>query len=331
MKNLSSKFILRIFCLMAIFLTCVLSGFAQTDTIAIIDAGSSGSRLFVYRVDKNSKEVSCIDSVGRGPALSSIKEDQNDVDTFLQNIISQSQIPVTNKKLYVLATAGMRKGTEPPSVYNLMKRLQHPKYKVEVAMTISGQYEGLYAWMAANYKELSKPTPALANTKGILEIGGASMQIAFAAKNCTDTTNYIDRNGSKVYSKSYLNGGADSIFYYYGEPETSSYTGDYSRKIAQLPNLRDTIYGLGKPIRGVIAGINKNKTFDNYVKTLNADSFENYHPKSNAYYVQWLIRQLHISVDNIVSKADVNWTKGAAYDIYINEKEPEEFNYRTPN
>lgn len=332
MNNLPSKFRFRIFVLMAIFLVSVLSAFAQTDTIAIIDAGSSGTRLLVYKFDKHSKEVDCIEAKGTGPALSTIiGADQDGVNNFLDAIINQSNInPATKKKLHVLATAGMRKGTQPPSIYGLMLNFTNNKYEVKSAMTISGRFEGLYAWIAANYEELKNSTPHQhVNTKGIIEIGGASMQITFAERNSVETDNHVDMGGLNIYSRSYLNGGADSIFKY------NTPVANYSRTISELPtsiNFGDTIYGLGRPIQGVVSGMRGNGTVDKYISALNdQDSFDNYHPKSNANYVKWLTEQLDIRIDEIIPKSDVSWTKGAAYDISINDRDPEPFDYMSPN
>lgn len=327
MNNLSSRF--RIFILITSLLVSISNTFAQKDTIAIIDAGSSGTRLFIYKFDYQSKEVDCIEAKGTGPSLSTIiGADQDSVNNFLEAIISQSNInPAKKKKLYILATAGMRKGTQSPSVYGLMNNFTNDKYEVNTAMTISGRYEGLYAWIAANYEKLKGTGLQQENTKGILEIGGASMQITFADKSIDNTDYHVNMDGLNIYTRSYLGGGADSIFKY------NTPNPNYSHTISDLPkssNFGNTIYGLGKPIQGVVSGTN-GKEFDEYVSGLGEDSFENYHPKSNANYVQWLTQQLDIKIDSIIPKSDVSWTKGAAYDIVINNRNPEEFDYLSPN
>ena len=60
MNNLL-KFRFRVFALVALLVVSVTGAFAQQKvTIAIVDAGSSGSRLFVYEVDKPNSTIKCI-------------------------------------------------------------------------------------------------------------------------------------------------------------------------------------------------------------------------------------------------------------------------------
>ena len=109
------------------------------------------------------------------------------------------------------------------SIYSYMKEGEtYNNYEIESAMTISGRYEGLYAWIAANYQYKSlgfntstteKPLTYTGQPYGIIEIGGASMQIAYPASSDLKDGNLISRKGfSNIYCKSYLGGGAKAIF-----------------------------------------------------------------------------------------------------------------------
>ena len=133
--------------------------FAQK--VAIIDAGSSGSRLFVYEVGtKSADKVNLIFPANReqkakskGRALSTIVNHSDSVRVFLENMTAGH--PCDSIDLYILATAGMRLKPKAQADAIYEKLMQQPAvngYHVRGAMTISGQYEGLYGWMAANYE-----------------------------------------------------------------------------------------------------------------------------------------------------------------------------------
>ena len=225
-----SRFNIKVFLLIAVLLSGVSGLFAQQrDTIAIIDAGSSGSRLYVYCIEnKNTlkkiypQETEKSSSEGR--ALSDVAVDEGSVKAYVNDMTSKYK--VSNKvPLYILATAGMRKVAkeDAESIYSYMKEGEtYNNYEIESAMTISGRYEGLYAWIAANYQYKSlgfntstteKPLTYTGQPYGIIEIGGASMQIAYPASSDLKDGNLISRKGfSNIYCKSYLGGGAKAIF-----------------------------------------------------------------------------------------------------------------------
>lgn len=346
MNNLF-KFRMKAFALIALLLVSVSNAFAQQE-IAIIDAGSSGSRLYVYKISKDGKSIKTLCNEKKNLPLSKVVAHKDSVIAYMESITSLFQpekynIPLKKNSipLYVLATAGMRMvdSVKAKSIYLYMKSYKSENiFKVKDAMTISGQYEGLYAWIALNYENgnlgLSNSTPekpltyTSSSTFGIIEIGGASMQIAFAAQSSVsyDKKDLIDRKGfSRIYCKSYLGGGVDRIFKCFGSSDSNR---QYSDSIKNLPKLKGMkLYGLGKPIKTVKDNL-CNKTFEEYVAELPADTEKNFHPKSNAYYIQFLADSLGIKVKNInIPQNDISWTKGAVIDIVINQKDPEPFNY----
>lgn len=347
-KLLSFRF--KKIALLTLFLVSVLCAFAQKQ-VAIIDAGSSGSRLYVYRIDKKNKlelifpQNNEVDkSIGK--PLSEVVNNKDSVISFVHKMTEkyQSSSPTP---LYILATAGMR--LQDPSfcksIYAYMtSNKDYGNYKIEKAMTISGKYEGLYAWMAVNYNNgalgfsISSPKKPLTYTEqplGIIEIGGASMQIAFATDNSQkDSTRIIKRSGFTVYSKSYLKGGVDQI---YKNEKLNGKNGEknYSIVIKKLPEIKNiSFWGLGKPIQIVLDGVRKNGSFQNYILTLGNDAKSEYHPKSNALYVKWLLGQLHLIKNDTptnIKPQNASWTQGAALDILVNGCEPEPFDYNDKN
>lgn len=311
----------------------ILSAKAQIDTIAIIDGGSSGSRLYVYAVDKSSKTVNCIYPVSKleqdaskGQALSTLESNPDKVKTFLNTMTAKyDNRNKPTKRLYILATAGMRleDSTKVRAIYSYMANITTPyNYKVENAMTISGQYEGLYAWIAVNLGAgnigtgISAPekTPTYIGTPyGIIEIGGASLQITFAANQEYDKT--ISRKGfSNIYSKSYLGGGLNKF------RDKSNEFRDKSNKEV------------------VIAGLNAIKTFCGSIEFFEIgwafnDLMKDNSPENEAkrQYVRDVTNALKYKKAVPSKSINPSWTEGAAFDIVINEQYPQPFDYARPN
>ncbi len=338
-----SRFNIKVFLLIAVLLSGVSGLFAQQrDTIAIIDAGSSGSRLYVYCIEnKNTlkkiypQETEKSSSEGR--ALSDVAVDEGSVKAYVNDMTSKYK--VSNKvPLYILATAGMRKVAkeDAESIYSYMKEGEtYNNYEIESAMTISGRYEGLYAWIAANYQYKSlgfntstteKPLTYTGQPYGIIEIGGASMQIAYPASSDLKDGNLISRKGfSNIYCKSYLGGGAKAIF------KNPKNIYQIKKDFPKIESIKVRFLGLGKPIDIVLKGVDSLGTFDNYIESITAaDTDKNYHPKSNAVYMKTLFDN-HIPRNLTKSENNISWTEGAAIDILINKQNPESFNYDLDN
>lgn len=319
--------VLTIAAVLLMIFSGVLSAQKLIDTIAIIDGGSSGSRLYVYKVDKTEEIVTCLypkDSTeevrSKGKALTDLVDYQNidSVKNFLATMtLKHDNRNKPQKDLYILATAGMRMKNSgaADTIYGCMINADTVNnYKVKQAMTISGQYEGKYAWIAANYDKNSLPGQPVTNTRGILEIGGASMQIVFIPTRSVyhDTIHY---NGRIIYSKSFLGGGINEFH----KGQNGSNVKNGLREIKPL--CEDVpFYGIGWALNGLITG---------------SDSVDI--PKKN--YVLEVcdilgLKKAVVSEGIFPIKTDpisTSWTKGAAYDIIINGRKPQPFNYGSPN
>lgn len=101
-----------------------------------------------------------------------------------------AKAPVHNIPVYFYATAGMRllPQAKQKIYYNTLKNwfLKQPWQLME-AKTIQGDHEALYDWLAVNYHldTLKSPSnPAV----GVMDIGGASVQIAFPIENSSSAT-----------------------------------------------------------------------------------------------------------------------------------------------
>ena len=360
MKNLLN-FKASVFVWIAILLVTIV-GSVSAQKIAIIDAGSSGSRLWVYEVNPQKATITEIYKKSGGPALSTISVDKNSIEGFISSMINEANGGIevaANEKipLYVLATAGMRMvPKKAESIYKIMNSMEeshkifNDKFKLDIAMTISGRYEGFYAWLAANAKAKKLTVIEMENkenrklaikegqeTVGILEIGGASMQISYLAKDdCVVDTVYREGLG-RIYSKSYLHYGADQIFDRLGTQLTTSCLAPSLDGIDKLHNDSMLFIGLSKPINALFDSIQvttqhpaykfKIKSYiDKKHKERQYDCHGNYHPATNAVYIDWVVNQFGLGDKLHKSDKNSDWTEGAALDIIINGKQPEAFN-----
>ncbi|VDL93568.1 unnamed protein product [Schistocephalus solidus] len=162
----------------------------------VVDAGSSGSRIFVYCVEAENSPPGeipiitlCQDAEGKPvvkkktPGISSFAGKVSEVKPYISDLIqlAADYIPATahsSTPLYILATAGMRLLTEVQqnAIWTTVRHTIKTKFDFNFedtwAQTVSGLYEALFGWTTVNYL-LGKLSV------GMLDMGGASMQIAY--------------------------------------------------------------------------------------------------------------------------------------------------------
>ena len=183
----------------------------------IIDAGSSGSRIYVYRwpFRENASEVPHVNPVTAFGAAADLLLDANvppdavqegassvkpgiahvapeNVATYLAPLLEYAAARVPGDKqpatpIFLFATAGMRVLPEKEQdaiLVEVRKTLGGTHfnftYQEEWARVITGRDEGAYGWVTANYLTgvlFRDDAPAIA--AGALDLGGASMQITF--------------------------------------------------------------------------------------------------------------------------------------------------------
>lgn len=191
----------------------------------ILDAGSSGTRVHIYRwLNSDAARKSATDAqLHKLPEIESwkTKKIHPGISTFgphphdvgpehLDQLLSYAlkHVPldeVPNTPLFLLATAGMR--ILPPVQRTSVLReacdfarsttkFQLPDCDLHVQV-IPGETEGLYGWIAANYLLQGFDNPEGHDhgkghhTYGFLDMGGASAQIAFAP-NATEAEKHAD-------------------------------------------------------------------------------------------------------------------------------------------
>ncbi|RCI08910.1 hypothetical protein L249_4921 [Ophiocordyceps polyrhachis-furcata BCC 54312] len=235
----------------------------------IIDAGSSGTRIYVYKwlspsvatqrastedlrslpklKLKSSKKIHPGVSVFAEKAASVGPEHLESLVQLAVDEVPAAKIPDT--PIFLLATAGVRLLAQQAqtallqeicSYFQTKTRFYLPDCKSHIQV-ISGETEGLYGWIAANYLLGGFDHPAKHDhgkdhhTYGFLDMGGASAQVAFAPNN-TESEKHADDlklvrmrhlDGSpleyRVFTASWLGFGANKARSRYIESLVESY------------------------------------------------------------------------------------------------------------
>lgn len=190
------RFFLSIFCffLISFQLNANNDSYSQHQYIAVVDAGSTGSRLhiFTYDLDETNTPINIkeIWSKKTTPGFASLESKQNIVHTYMTNLFTGA--PVTQMPVYFYATAGMRlvPQAKQKMQYQYLKTWfdQQNNWQLMDSKTITGTEEALYDWLSVNYY-LGNLKPTSKESVGVLDIGGASTQIAFSLKNNQELDN----------------------------------------------------------------------------------------------------------------------------------------------
>ncbi len=224
----------RIIVLISVFFYASLNVFAgkitcpQSQCISVIDAGSSGSRLHVYAYDLDSTgspiQLNEIWNRKVLPGLSTIEHEHGSISAYMDKLFTDA--PAVQMPVYFYSTAGMRllPKTHHRNVNQLVADWFDKQYywRLVTARTISGREEGIFAWLAMNF-QLGLLSQTEKPVVGVMDIGGASVQIVFPVTDDTDLndeqTTSIDLYGQHftVYSQSFLGLGQNEMAHQYSD------------------------------------------------------------------------------------------------------------------
>ncbi len=198
--------------------------------VLMIDAGSRGSRIYIYRVEhkdedelpyirvapiqREKDEATWVHKVE--PGLSEYQTNPEAAGRSLEELISFAEEKLGSDPntlaatpVYLMATGGMRAVPEAQQnqiLKNVREYLQSTPFRFIGSEVISGQKEALFSWITVNYLlgRLGNAQGIL--TVGALELGGASTQIAFVAQEISPEDHMVVRLGGTefvVYTRSY--------------------------------------------------------------------------------------------------------------------------------
>jgi len=187
-------------------LLCALSGWwspslaaspSSPSYVIVIDAGSTGSRIHVHEYSwaAGDELPNIAPSVNEKikPGLSDYATHPADATAPVQKLLewARSVVPADRRAetpIHLQATAGLRSITERQaadvlSVVRDTLRASEFLFEDGWALIISGEQEGINGWLATNYLLGAFDPSTAAEAHGVVEMGGASMQITFALAN----------------------------------------------------------------------------------------------------------------------------------------------------
>lgn len=190
----------------------------ETEFIAVIDAGSSGSRMHLYEASEKLVSEIELDQSESDTPLASFAEDPQQAGPKvieplldeLEKVAEQEGIDPLDISVNVMGTAGMRK-VEPAAaeaIYESAREsIRSAGFATGVTETITGDDEALYAWTDTN-DLVGTFADSAQEPVGIVEVGGASAQIAFAVSeaDALPALTAVTINGTEydVFTYSYL-------------------------------------------------------------------------------------------------------------------------------
>jgi guanosine-diphosphatase len=166
----------------------------------MIDAGSTGSRIHVYRFNNcgpapelEHEEFKMTEKRPEGSGLSSYKTDVDGAAKSLDPLLEVAMLTVPDEykscsPIAVKATAGLRLlGDEMSTkILDAVRTRLETAYPFPVVSRekggveiMSGADEGVYAWVTTNYLLGNIGSPAKTPTAAVFDLGGGSTQIVF--------------------------------------------------------------------------------------------------------------------------------------------------------
>jgi len=224
----------------------------------IFDAGSSGSRIHVYKWKtggggpKDQFDLISDDLLKIKPGLSAFKDNPSEAGSSLVKLIehAKAKIPaelVSSTPMFLMATAGLRMVGEGPKDAILRSVCSYLSttgflFRCEWATLLDGREEGLYGWVTVNYLlDSLYPSGDPHAPAGIIDLGGGSVQIVYPTPATSSTpagySQELDFSGRKhnVYIKSHLGFGLDAARKAALDLLTSRQAGDKAVKHPCLP------------------------------------------------------------------------------------------------
>ena len=203
MKPIRQHRLHSIFAFLALYIA--MASIAQaTPYWVVIDAGSTGSRLFLYKIKSSTPKGLDITllSIPNNRVSPGISTDLNSCGPYisglfvsLKDYLSSANIAQKDVTVSLQATAGMRvvSPVNQSKCYSAVQdelKAQLPDAVIGPIKTIQGRYEGAFEWLSVNY--LKGNLNANSATLGVLEVGGGSYQMTFESPGKLDTIDFIN-------------------------------------------------------------------------------------------------------------------------------------------
>ena len=159
--------------------------------LAVVDAGSTGSRLHIYAYDLDSRhypiQIQELWSKKIKPGFSTLELEQDKINDYLTTLFSNA--PEKDMPVYFYATAGMRllPYVKQEVYFQALQQWfqSHSEWLLIDAKTITGREEGVFGWLAVNYQLGRLDTHYIDSDLrpvSVMDMGGASVQVTFPVR-----------------------------------------------------------------------------------------------------------------------------------------------------
>ena len=202
--------------------------FSATKYSAVVDCGSSGSRVYVYSYDNSEKwpKITYINDKSFDIKLADgaknetiITELVSGVNKYVKKKIGEENLDST--KIFMYATGGMRLLSEDDQKLVIERTISELKSQTkfivekESIRVITGTEEGLFIWLAFNHATNGFDSKL---TYGAMDMGGASSQIAMEIEKSShkkDNDDYrllsVKNVEREIFSHSFLGLGVNEL------------------------------------------------------------------------------------------------------------------------
>ena len=201
----------------------------------LIDAGSTGSRMYIYKFNLNRNgKVDSVEDVEEltnllgklKPGLSSMLNKPDEIEAYFRKFVDEADKIIPKDKqsstpFVVLATAGLRllpkadQDAIMDKAKEILKGDESPfLYKEQNVQVISGEKEAIFAWMTVNFIQGVLTSPERQRFSwGVLDMGGASTQntMRLFQKSKHSTILKLGKKRYNLFARSYLDMGLASI------------------------------------------------------------------------------------------------------------------------
>eukprot|EP01084_Bolivina_argentea_P278831 476525_1 len=229
----------RAITLLSIFLCIIYCVTSQDDYDYgfVIDAGSTGSRIYAYKWEKRTSTSTTppeshpeeMGSKKEGPisAINSLSDAQSlltPLINYVKDLTIAQEARFSEFPIYLKATAGMRllDNTRRINILNWIRQVFNDDtinpflFKNSYSIIASGSEEATFDWISVNYISNTLSTDDNALTIGALDLGGASTQIAFTpipSSDIIDSYTFVDpfNHPFRLYTVSHLGYGTNEI------------------------------------------------------------------------------------------------------------------------
>jgi Golgi nucleoside diphosphatase len=211
------KYVLRVLIINLVLTFCAFSDDgdpankpSESDLAIVIDAGSTGSRLYIYQIEDPKNPITTVKTLFNNQVSPGISTSINDIRATNEHLATlfnpaqrfcyQQKLNCADAPIHFLSTGGVRleRRSKQQQLFQIVRNWIDDfsifRQVLEVR-TISGEEEALLGWMSA-YDKQSRSNQTVG---AYFELGGASMQYAYMVEDPEKANASISYPNRKIH------------------------------------------------------------------------------------------------------------------------------------